>query len=233
MNPRISHRFFTLAALLLACSSPSWAAADGLTALDQFLAQAQSGSASFTQTVVAPKSVAADAAQTKPRYQVSTGQFSFARPNRFRFDYAKPYAQTIVADGKTLWFYDHDLAQVTATPQASALQNTPAALLTNAHRLSDLQKQFTLSNLPADQALPITAAKGLVWVLAEPKNAGGTVISLKIGLAAQGKSVQLKMLEVQDSLGQRSVMEFADMQTGVAASRFQFKPPAGVAVLRQ
>ena len=221
----------TLMLALLGIGSVACAAEDGLAALGKFLTQTQSGSAVFTQTVAAPKSATGDSAQG--RYKVSTGQFAFARPNRFRFDYEKPYAQTIVADGHTLWFYDHDLEQVTASPQAQALQNTPAALLTNARSLADLEKSFTVKNLSAAQVPPLSAAAGLLWLEAKPKSAGSTVVSVKIGLAQNAAGVQLKMLDVQDSLGQRSIMEFGQMQQPVSATRFQFKPPAGVAVLQQ
>ena len=229
----------TLMLALLGIGNAACAAEDGLAALGKFLAQTQSGSAAFTQTVAGPKSAAAaqDKAQgqvqAQARLKVSTGQFAFARPNRFRFDYQQPYAQTIVADGKTLWFYDHDLAQVSASDQAQALQNTPAALLTNARNLADLQKTFTLQNISAAQVPPLSAAQGLLWVQAKPKAAGGTVISVNIGLAQNTAGVQLKMLDVQDSLGQRSIMEFGRMDATVPAARFQFKPPAGVAVLQQ
>ena len=165
----------TLMLALLGIGSAACAAEDGLAALGKFLTQTQSGSAVFTQTVAAPKSVnGASADSAQGRYKVSTGQFAFARPNRFRFDYQKPYAQTIVADGHTLWFYDHDLEQVTASPQAQALQNTPAALLTNARSLADLEKTFTVKNLSAAQVPPLSAAAGLLWVEAKPKTAGSS-----------------------------------------------------------
>ncbi len=221
----------TLMLALLGIGSAACAAEDGLAALGKFLTQTQSGSAAFTQTVAAPKSATGESAQG--RYKVSTGQFAFARPNRFRFDYQKPYAQTIVADGLSLWFYDHDLEQVTTSSQAQALQNTPAALLTNARSLADLQKTFSVKNLAAAQVPPLSAAAGLLWVEAKPKTAGSTVVSVKIGLAQNAAGVQLKMLDVLDSLGQRSIMEFGQMQQPVSAARFQFKPPAGVAVLQQ
>jgi outer membrane lipoprotein carrier protein len=44
---------------------------------------------------------------------------SSSRPNRFRFHYRKPFEQTIVADGQTLWLHDVDLNQVTARKQAA------------------------------------------------------------------------------------------------------------------
>ena len=220
-----------LAAVLLSLGNAAMAAGDGLAALGQFLAQTQSGAANFVQTVAAPKSSVS--AQAQGRFQVSTGRFAFARPNKFRFDYQSPYAQTIVADGQTLWFYDPDLAQVTASAQAQALQNTPAALITNARSLADLQKQFSLQAIGAKQAPPVAGAVDLLWVEAKPKAAGGTVISLRVGLAQSAAGVQLKVLEVQDSLGQRSIMEFSSMSAHAPAADFRFSPPAGVAVLRQ
>ena len=33
------------------------------------------------------------------RTRTSSGTFEFSRPNRFRFEYRKPFAQTLVADG--------------------------------------------------------------------------------------------------------------------------------------
>ena len=59
------------------------------------------------------------------RSKTSSGTFEFARPSRFRFDYKKPFEQTIVADGQTLWLYDADLNQVTARKQSQVLASTP------------------------------------------------------------------------------------------------------------
>jgi outer membrane lipoprotein carrier protein len=77
--------------------------------------------------------VTAPRARGRPRAsKTSTGTFEFARPNRFRFVYRKPFEQTIVADGQTLWLYDVDLNQVTARKQAQVLGSTPAALIASA-----------------------------------------------------------------------------------------------------
>ena len=85
------------------------ARADGLESLEQFVRNVASGQARFTQVVTAP---ARDGLAAKTR--ASSGSFAFARPHRFRFDYRKPFEQTIVADGQTLWMYDADLNQATA-----------------------------------------------------------------------------------------------------------------------
>src|SRR4051812_4037962 len=95
-----------IAFVLLACAL--MARASGLDSLEEFIKSARSGRAEFTQVVISPGREGQAA-----RSKTSSGTFEFARPDRFRFEYRKPFAQTIVADGQTLWLYDADLNQVT------------------------------------------------------------------------------------------------------------------------
>ncbi len=76
--------------------------------------------------------------------ETSSGEFEFQRPNRFRFDYARPYEQQIVADGQKVWLFDVDLNQVTVRPFDQTLGATPAALLAG----GSLERDFTLSAEP-------------------------------------------------------------------------------------
>ena len=122
----------TITAIFIAvCASA--ASADGLKSLESFMQNTRSAQAEFTQEVTAPPKNG-QAARTK----TSSGSFAFERPGQFRFDYKKPFAQTIVADGKTLWLYDADLNQVTERAQSKALGSTPAALLASATNLQAL-----------------------------------------------------------------------------------------------
>ena len=59
----------------------------------------------------------------------SAGTFAIARPGKFRFVYEKPYKQTIVSDGVTVWLYDEDLNQVTTKKLADTLSEQPLTLL--------------------------------------------------------------------------------------------------------
>ena len=157
------------------------------------------------------------------RVRNSSGSFEFVRPNRFRFVFKKPLEQTIVADGQTLWLYDVDLAQATARKQAQALGSTPAALIASATDLRAMEADFELSNA--------AASEGQDWVLARPRSKDGGLQSVRIGL----KGGNLATLEILDSFGQRSVMQFTQFEANPALDNalFQFKPPAGVDVLRQ
>ncbi|MDT0139453.1 outer membrane lipoprotein chaperone LolA [Acidovorax sp. PRC11] len=203
-------------ALIAAAAQSAWA--DGLTSLEAFMKGAQAGRADFTQTVTSPPRDG-QAARTK----TSSGTFEYQRPGRFRFAYSRPFAQTIVADGKTLWLYDADLNQVTQRAQSQALGTTPAALLASAPDLQALRKDFTLESAP-DQ-------DGLQWVLATPKTKDGQLKSVRVGF--QGE--QLAALDILDSFGQRSLIRFSNVQSSASlpASTFEFKPPQGADVVRQ
>src|ERR1700704_3701669 len=108
-----------LVALALALTA-ACAHADLVDLLKDFIRDVKTGRAQFTQTVTSP-----DGTKKKS----SNGSFEFARPNRFKFVYAKPFEQTIVADGQKVWIFDADLNQASSRKFSSALGATPAALL--------------------------------------------------------------------------------------------------------
>jgi outer membrane lipoprotein carrier protein len=202
-------------------------AENGLNALESFLKSTQSGKADFTQVVTSPPKTDTTEKSTS-KVKTTSGTFEFSRPNRFKFLYKKPFEQTIIADGTTLWLYDVDLNQVTAKKQAQALGSTPAALIATAASLKALEAEFTLQDAPE--------ANGLQWVIATPKAKEGQIQSIKVGLKnAADKGVSLSVLEILDSFGQRSVVTFANVERNVSfgADNFSFKPPAGADVIRQ
>jgi outer membrane lipoprotein carrier protein len=206
-----------LATLSLAAFTLS-AQASGLDSLENFVKSAKSGRAEFTQVVTAP---ARDGQAA--RSKTSSGTFEFSRPNRFRFDYKKPFEQTIVADGQTLWLYDVDLKQVTSRKQAEALGSTPAALIASAPDLASLRKDFNLQAAGEKD--------GLQWAQATPKAKEGQLHMVKIGFRGN----ELAALEILDSFGQRSMLTFNKMQLNASVSPevFNFKPPQGADVVKQ
>ena len=195
-------------ALLMACAAP--ARADSVDTLRDFVRDVKTGQAAFTQTVTSP-----DGAKKK----VSSGDFAFSRPNRFRFTYAKPFEQSIVGDGQKVWIYDADLNQVSARKLSNALGATPAALLAG----GSLEIDFDLAAMPAKD--------GLDWVKATPKAKDGAFQSVLIGF--RGKD--LAAVEIVDSFGQRSLLQFAQLAPNVAIApeRFLFTVPPGADVIEQ
>ncbi len=199
------------------------ASAGGLESLESFLKTAHSGRAIFSQVVTPP----VKAGQTA-RSKKSSGVFAFIRPTRFRFDYQKPYPLTLVADGNMLWWYDVDLAQVTARSQTQALSSSPAALIATASDLASLQKEFYLQEQ--------SETDGLQWVQATPKIRESTVQSVRIGLRVEGGVANLEKLDILDAMGQRSVISFEYFEANpknLSPSQFVFVPPKGVDVVKQ
>ncbi len=204
--------FTVLAGSLLA------AQASGLDSLEKFVQTAKTGRAEFTQVVTSPAREG-QSAKTKK----SSGTFEFARPDRFRFNYRKPFEQTIVADGQTLWLYDADLRQVTQRKQAQVLGSTPAALIASAPDLATLRRNFELQAAGEKD--------GLQWVQATPKNKEGQLHSMRVGFRGD----QLAALEILDSFGQRSTLTFNKMEVNAAVGPevFNFKPPQNADVVKQ
>ncbi|HRN75202.1 outer membrane lipoprotein chaperone LolA [Ottowia sp.] len=216
---RTGLRASTVAALMAWAMPLAWAG--GMDSLETFIKSTRSGKAAFTQVVTAP---AKDGQQ--PRARTQNGSFEFQRPGKFRFVYSKPFEQTIVADGQTLWLHDVDLNQVTARAQEQVLGSTPAAIVAAAPDLKALERDFTLTEEPD--------ADGQQWVKAVPKSRDGQLQSIRVGFKAGARGAELATLDILDSFGQRSVLSFSDFDVNAAvpASHFQFKPPAGADVLR-
>jgi outer membrane lipoprotein carrier protein len=208
------------AALLTLAVQAVWAG--GLDSLEQFVKATRSGRAAFTQVVTGP----AKPGQT-PRSKTQSGQFEFLRPGKFRFVYGKPFEQTIVADGQTLWLYDVDLNQVTARRQAQVLDSTPAAIIAAASDVTALEKDFTLIEEPEQD--------GQQWVKAIPKSRDGQLQSIRVGFHEGANGPELGTLEILDNFGQRSVLTFSQFEVNapVQASDFLFQPPVGASVLRE
>jgi outer membrane lipoprotein carrier protein len=221
----------------LCICTASFAQANGLEALDTFIKSTKNGRAEFVQTVTSPSNSDGKAAKVK----LSRGTFEFLRPNRFKFIYTKPFAQSIVADGQTLWLHDVDLNQVTSRKLASVMAGSPAALFASASNLQALQAEFTLQAI-SDKAS--NKADDLEWVSATPKTKGkqaskddgGSLLqSVKVGFKQTPAGVEIAALEMVDSFGQTSVIRFDKVQinTNLSTADFNFKVPAGVDVIKQ
>jgi outer membrane lipoprotein carrier protein len=195
---------------LCVAAAASAAHADAVDALKDFVRDVKTGRSAFTQVVSSP-----DGAKKK----ASSGSFEFARPNRFRFAYTKPFEQLIVSDGQKVWIYDADLNQASSRKLSNALGATPAALLAG----GSIEKDFDLAALPAKD--------GLEWAKATPKIKDGPFQAVNIGF--RGKD--LAAVEIVDSFGQHSLLQFIQFAANVplAAESFRFAVPAGADLIEQ
>lgn len=148
----------------------------------------------------------------------SQGVLAIHRPDRFRWDYATPHEQTIVADGKKLWLYDVDLEQVTVRPMAQSLAGTPAVLLSGSE---DLRASFQVER---------SDSKGKSTVLTlVPKRNDTDFKRVRISFVDK----KLAAMELSDRLGQSTTLEFSNVQRNLPLSEslFVFTPPTGVDVI--
>ena len=203
------HWTVALAVTLTCFASPTWSS--GLDRLKSFVQDTQSGQAQFTQTNLGAK--ASSGAQN------SSGTFQFSRPGKFRWEYQKPYPQTIVGDGHTLWIWDPDLKQVTRKKLNESLGSTPAAILAGDNAL---EKGFHLEEAGASE--------GLEWVLATPKTAESGFEKIRLGFDASS----LARMELQDSFGHIIVIRFTQFnkQPHFAPDTFHFTPPPDADVIQ-
>lgn len=186
------------------------ARADAVADLRRFGSDVRSARADFVQTVLT-----ADGAREK----TSSGHFEFARPDRFRFVYVRPFEQTIVGDGKRVWVHDPDLNQVSSRAVDQALGATPAALLAG----GPIERNFELRAEPDRD--------GLNWVRATPKIADGPFRELQVGF----QDGQLRVLEILDSFGQRSTLRFERLEANpqLPPETFRFVVPPGADLIEQ
>jgi outer membrane lipoprotein carrier protein len=205
------------------------------TALDHYLNGMTSLRTAFTQTVT-------DARGTQT--EAGAGTLLVVRPGRFRWDYtpradaaassadgasaapAPPAAanggergQLLVADGKNLWFYDRELAQVSVKPVSAALSATPVMLLSGSS--AQLHESFDIAAAGSHD--------GLDWVSVKPRSTEADFSHAELGFARD----RLQRMVVTDRLGQTVALEFShsDRNARFPASDLQFKPPAGVDVI--
>jgi chaperone LolA len=168
--------------------------------------------ADFTQTVESPTLAGA---------LESRGTVAFEKPNRMRWDYVAPDAQTIVGDGETLWIYQPADKQVIKAPFVEAFQaTTPVSFLAG---LGRVERDFEASLVREEPER---------WVLrlVPRKESGiGTLV-----LAVRKAEASVAEATITDPLGTVTRIRFSEERRNVPldAALFRFVPPPGVDVVR-
>ena len=198
-----------LLALVLAFAATSAAASAETDALQRFVENVQSLTATFEQ-------VQKD--ENGRVLQASSGKLWLSRPGRFRWSYEKPYVQLMVCDGKQLWHYDPDLKQAMVRPAGATLQGTPAQLLTDRAALA---QHFTVEGGGSED--------GAQRLRLLPKAADGDFKLVELWLK-DGTPVRMRF---HDPLGGVSEVTFRDIRTNVHidGGQFTFAPPKGTEVI--
>ncbi len=178
--------------------------ADAAKDLQSRLNKVNSFHASFSQKVTS-----ADGAAV----QEGEGELWLKRPNLFNWKTISPDESVLVSDGKTLWFYNPFVEQVTATWLKDATGNTPFILITR-NDASDWNKY-------------VVQQKGDDFELT-PKSANGNLKQFAISVTPGGT---IKTFTATEQDGQRSTYVLKNQQNSAADStKFTFTPPKGVTV---
>lgn len=153
--------------------------------------------------------------------QRTVGKMLLLRPGKFRWEIVKPGQQLIIADGKNIWIYDKDLAQVTKKKIDYTQPNNPALLLSGS--VSDLQKEFNVTNVNRQNS-------GERFLL-KPKSRDAMFQQIELSFL-NGKLNELVMV---DNLGQKSLIKFVNIKINLylPMSAFQFKTPHGVDIVNE
>jgi outer membrane lipoprotein carrier protein len=194
--------------LLLALAAAS-AEAASLERFQAFLRTTQSARAEFTQQVTDRQG---------KLVQESSGSFSYVRPGRFRWVYAKPNPQLIVGDGTRVWIYDEDLNQVTVSRMARAIGSTPAALLAGS---AEIEQAFVFTEAGMEG--------GLEWLEAKPRDREASFDRIRLGMGSGG----VEAMELFDHFGQTTRLRFSKLTRNpqLDPQSFRFTPPKGADVL--
>ena len=201
-------RLFLLLTVLMPCAA---GAATSIDALKAMFAQTTTARAHFAQVVLD---------RNMKMLQQATGTMQFSRPGRFRWEYDRPYEQTIVSDGSKVWLYDKDLNQVTVRRFDRALGSSPAALLAGS---DDIEKSYRLTSLGNQD--------GLDWLEAVPRTQDTAFERVKLGFGKSG----LESMELRDQFGQITVIKFSTIERNprLPPETFRFTPPKGADVISE
>ncbi len=200
----ISRLLFVLC-LILSLS----ANATGLERIKEYFQNIQSASADFHQVVTDKQG---------HKTQDVTGVMQLQKPNKFRWDYNKPFVQQIIGDGEKIWLFDPELNQVTVRSFTKAAGSSPAALLAGG---KEMERSFVIKD---------ASRKGtLEWVLAVPKIGETGFERLFLGF----KGDALMEMELHDSFGNRTAIQFINVARNpkLSADLFKFTPPRDADVL--
>lgn len=203
----------TAVALLLALPVLAHAG-KGLERLDSFFKNNKAVLADFQQTLVDEKN---------RELKQAHGTLILQRPGKFRWDYAAPHRQLIIADGKKFWLYDADLEQVTVRVMDATLGTTPAVLLSGDR---PLQESFVITELGVRGG---EEWQGLEWVGLAPKADDAGFSRVWLGFDEK----ELRAMELTDNFGQTTLIKFSNLrrEASVDATLFTFVPPPGVDVI--
>ena len=227
-----------LAVLLCCNSSPALAAEATLqqviATLEQGYASLQDLQASFSQSTTLAGF---------PKPQKGHGELSLRRPlqgtAQFRFDYAVP-KQSIISNGKQVWFYQPENKQVLVSSLEGMMKGGNSIGMAYLTGLGNVSKDFN-----AAFAKPSRDKQGNYLLDLTPRKPTPVLSRLRLtiheeavnALLADGQTKEafpVVASTVVDGSGTETRISYSRIRTnsGLSASKFTFKVPQGVEIIK-
>ena len=189
--------------------------AEGISDLNAFVNNVSSMSSEFSQVVLDKKG---------SKLQDVEGVMLFKRPNKYRWDYLKPYQNQIISDGDRLYMYDQDLRQVSINSIAKVGGSTPLLIIAG----KNIEKYFTLKNIESQAG--DESSQNIKWIEAIPKEEGAGFSKVMLGLTEN----KLSVMKIVDAFEHITTISFRNAKYNVSLSDndFLFKLPNGVDVVQ-
>jgi len=157
----------------------------------------------------------------------SAGTVAMQKPLKMRWDYKTPVEQTVLSDGKAIYFYVPAEKRAVVEPLGNVINaHSPALFLAGGKKLRDI---FVVKS--AQTGDEIGKMDGKVFLSLTPREKSATVT--KMVIAVDAVDYAIRALSFYDWAGNRSDMEFSDMEINgkINGEQFLFKRPKGVELL--
>ena len=149
------------------------------------------------------------------------GKLYFKRPGRMLWQYDEPKGQFVLADGKSLYFYQPEQGQVIKSPLKNAFRSDiPLSFLLG---IGNLKKDFKASLKDLEQ--------GHYVLQLGPKGELGGVGEIVLGIDRD--TFNILWSRIRDAAGNVTTIRFSNMRRGVGLkdSLFRLQVPDGVDVV--
>lgn len=173
--------------------------------LQQKLVSISGFSAQFKQQVIDSK---------KQVVQMSNGQIDLVQPDKFKWLTGAPNENLLQSDGKTVWFYDPFVEQVTAYDLSETIKANPILLLMEPN--SKAWQQYQVKKLDQNQYEVL------------PTDKDSQIVKLSLIFSEQSK---IESLQILDRQGQTSLYQLSNFKAKALkdfeANFFDFVMPIG------
>jgi outer membrane lipoprotein carrier protein len=206
-----------LAATLLCAMTGDLSEDEIVAKVENRFAEVKTMSASFKQTFY-------DA--TIGKTEQSTGRVLIEKPLKMKWQYDKPYEQTILSDGENIYFHFPSDRQVLVESVGNIIESrSPVLFLAGGHALKEL---FTIRL--ERQGRKDRMERGIRLELI-PKEK--SVSATKVILTVDGNTWDIRSFSIFDWTGNRTDIEFTDIKINkkVGGEELKFVPPDGAEII--